>query len=369
MAAIEKFAEPKYLECGFGELEHKVISPELCCRCGTCEAFCPKIEHRENRPTLTEYDPLCGLCFAYCPRTFLDMPDLETKLFGRARSNDEALGIYRLAASAKAVSVQGKIQDGGVVTALLIQALKDGIIDCAVVTDRDENWKPIPKVATTPEEIIAAAGTKYTISNSVVGVQEAMDKGFKKIGFVGTPCQIQALRKVKLLGEPYEIGQEKIALLVGLFCMENFDYDSLMGGLVKGVFQVEPKDVEKFEIKKGKFRAVTRSGAKEVPIADTDPFTFKGCGPCFDFSSELADISVGSVGSPEGWSTVLARTDIGEKLYNSALAAKAVEAKPVSEKGLALAKKLAAGSGGKEARFLAKSKEITDKGGRVDIKR
>ena len=54
MAAKEKYAEPTYLECGFGELEHKVISPEICCRCGTCEAFCPRIEHKENRPALVE---------------------------------------------------------------------------------------------------------------------------------------------------------------------------------------------------------------------------------------------------------------------------------------------------------------------------
>ena len=47
----------------------------------------------------------------------------------------------------------------------------------------------------------------------------------------------------------------------------------------------------------------------------------QGCGPCFDFASELADISVGSVGSSDGWSTVLTRTDAGEKLYSSALAA------------------------------------------------
>ncbi|MCX6675897.1 MAG: hypothetical protein NTW84_05720 [Methanothrix sp.] len=85
MAAKEKYAEPTYLECGFGELEYKVISPEACCRCGTCEAFCPRIEHKENKPTLVDYDPLCGLCFAYCPRTFLDMGEMEAKLFGRTR--------------------------------------------------------------------------------------------------------------------------------------------------------------------------------------------------------------------------------------------------------------------------------------------
>src|SRR5512137_1812641 len=168
MAAKEKYAEPSFLACGFGELEHKVITPEICCKCGTCEALCRRIEHKDNRPTLIEYDPLCGLCYAYCPRTFLDMEALESKLFGRTRSEDEPLGIYSKAVSSKANPVRGKVQDGGVATALLAHALESGIIDCAIVTDRDSQWRTAPKVATTPDEIFAAAGTKYTISNSVL---------------------------------------------------------------------------------------------------------------------------------------------------------------------------------------------------------
>jgi coenzyme F420 hydrogenase subunit beta len=38
----------------------------------------------------------------------------------------------------------------------------------------------------------------------------------------------------------------------------------------------------------------------------------KGCDECADFLGRGADISVGSVGSPEGFSSVLARTEIGE---------------------------------------------------------
>ena len=230
------------------------------------------------------------------------------------------------------------------------------MIDCAIVTDRDEEWRTVSRVATTADEIRAAAGTKYVINNSVIAVQEAMEKGFQKIGFVGTPCQIQGLRKVQLLDEPYQFGQEKIALLVGLFCMENFYYEPLMMGLVQGKFGLEPKDVARFEIKKGMFRVIDKEGkAHEVKMEETDKYNFKGCGPCFDFASELADISVGSVGSSDGWSTVLTRTDLGEKLYSSALAAGVVQEKAVSEKGLALAGKLAESKG---KRFESKSAEM-----------
>jgi len=359
MAAKEKIAEPTYLECGFGELEYKVIKSDVCCRCGTCEALCPRIEHVEDKPELVMYDPHCGLCFTYCPRNILDMGQMESKLLGRTRNPEEKLGIYKKAISAQAVSRKGLAQDGGVATALLVFALESGMIDCAIVTDKDDEWRTVSRVVTTADEIRAAAGTKYTINNSVNSLAEALNMGFEKIGFVGTPCQIQGLRKVQLLEEPYQIGQEKIALLVGLFCMENFDYDLLMNGLVKGRFGLDPKNVARFEIKKGMFRVIDKQGkVNEVKLEETDQYNFKGCGPCFDFASELADISVGSVGSGDGWSTVLTRTDKGEKLYSDALAAGVLQEKAVSEKGLALAGKLA---GNKAARFEAKSVEMNVK--------
>ena len=367
MAAKEKYAEPSFLECGFGDLEHKVITPEICCKCGACEAFCPRIEHKENRPTLIEYDPLCGLCFAYCPRTFFEPGKYENKLFGRSKSQDEMLGIFRKAVSVQSNKTKSKIQDGGAVTGLLVHALQEGIIDCAVVTDKDGDWRTIPKVARTSEEIIGAAGTKYTISNSIIAVQEAIEKGCKKIGFVGTPCQIQALRKAQLLDEPYELGQERIVLLIGLFCMENFDYDALMEGLVKGIFGLLPKDVERFEIKKGMFRVIDKDGkSHEIKLEETDKFTFIGCGPCFDFSSELADISVGSVGSPDGWSTVLIRTESGQTLYDSALNAGDIKENALSEKGLTLTNKLASN---KIKRFEKCSRELEQSGAKLSIRR
>jgi coenzyme F420 hydrogenase subunit beta len=366
MAAKEMYAEPTYLECGFGELDYKVIQQDICCLCGNCIALCPKIAKKENRPALVEYDPLCGVCYAFCPRTFLNVPEMEKKLFGRQGRPDETLGIYEKAAAARATPMKGAAQDGGVVTALLIQALESGMIDCAVVTGRNSRWQSGPRLATTPEQVIAAAGTKYTITPSVIGIKMAIDEGYSKIGFTGTPCQIQALRKLQLLDEPYELGQEKIALLIGLFCMENFGHDDLMKGLVDQTFGLQPTDVDRFEIKKGMFRVVSKGQAKEVPLAQTDAFTWKGCGPCFDFAAELADISVGSVGSPEGWSTVLTRTAAGAEVFDRALKSKAIESKDVSAKGLDLVKKLASG---KVDRFEKNAKRIRDAGRRFDVVR
>lgn len=53
---------------------------------------------------------------------------------------------------------------------------------------------------------------------------------------------------------------------------------------------------------------------------------------CMDYTAELADISVGSVGSEEGWSTVFVRTEKGEEVVESAVEKGYVEVKEIEDK-------------------------------------
>ncbi|CAD7769303.1 MAG: hypothetical protein KIIPBIDF_00038 [Candidatus Methanoperedenaceae archaeon GB50] len=46
---------------------------------------------------------------------------------------------------------------------------------------------------------------------------------------------------------------------------------------------------------------------------------------CTDFASEFADLSVGSVGSPDGWSTVVIRSEKGEQVMNGIIEAGKIE--------------------------------------------
>lgn len=49
-------------------------------------------------------------------------------------------------------------------------------------------------------------------------------------------------------------------------------------------------------------------------VRDLSKAVEKGCAFCDDFTATLADVSVGSVGSAEGYSTVIARSDVGKRL-------------------------------------------------------
>ena len=94
-------------------------------------------------------------------------------------------------------------QDGGVVTAILLAALAAGDIDGALVSrpssDKDEPWKGVATVATTPAEITASAGSFY---NQTMALAELDLSRYKlpakpRLAVIGTPCEIQGIRAMQ----------------------------------------------------------------------------------------------------------------------------------------------------------------------------
>ena len=261
--------------------------------------------------------------------------------------SDNFLGNYASVVAARSTdkSILKGAQDGGIVTQLFAYALEEGIIDGAIVAGPgDEPWKPEPVVATTVEELLAARGTKYNISPNMQLIKEATRSyGLDKVGIVGTPCQIQALRK----GQLYPVGlrdvPDKIALAIGIFCMENFPYQSIVQ-LVEDHANTKLENVTKMDIGKGKFWVYTGRGATvQMPLKITHKYEQPGCHVCLDYVSNLADVSTGSVGTPDGWSTVFVRTKNGGNIWAKAIAAGCFETKPMDsvKPGLDLVTKLA----------------------------
>ena len=205
-------------------------------------------------------------------------------------------------------------------------------------------WRPIPAIVNTKAELIAAAGTKYNISPNVSLIKEATRSfGLDKIGIVGTPCQMQAIRKLQL----YPIGARdvgaSIALAVGIFCMENFPYQSILQ-LVEDHAAMKMESVKKMEIGKGKFWVYGKRGqVVQLPLKVTHKYEQPGCHVCLDYVANLGDISTGSVGSPDGWSTVFVRSKIGDSVWAKAMAAGCFETQPIEKvkPGLELVTKLA----------------------------
>jgi coenzyme F420 hydrogenase subunit beta len=350
--AAKKFVRlPTFLERGFLNLANEVTAKRICCLCGTCAAFCDKIEIGESEegkqePIFVEdYDTVCGLCYTFCPRTFLPLEDIERRIFGtpHRRAEEGPLGVYRsvYAVRARRGEILEQAQDGGAVTALLAYALETGLLDCAVITTSDEQWRPKTKIARTYEELLEGTGTKYTLYPSVTGVRDALNAGCEKIGFAGLPCQIQGLRKVQTAKQPYDLGIEKMKLMIGLFCMENFTPE-LLDHVAKKSRSGSMSGISKFEIRgKDLFLFLYGRERQGIPLSEIKDYIGDGCRVCMDYTAELADLSVGSVGSEEGWSTVLVRTELGETVLKGALNSGYLEATKIARNELESIQKLA----------------------------
>ncbi len=307
----------------FGNLITQVIRPNLCTFCGACMAACPVsvLWPVEEQPTLIGSCALCEICYYQCPTVEFSKDDVEVFLHGRTRRPDETLGISRGTFVGRTLrrEIQSQAQDGGVVTTLLAYALENKLIDAAIVAGRDSRWRAKPVVATKYDELLRNAGTKYTPSPTLIGVRSALEEyGRSRLGLVVTPCQAKAVRRI----QTSPLGNRRLAqamgLTIGLFCMESYGYEKLMETYIASN-GIDTTSVTRMGIKRGSF--IAWAGENEllhVPLKEIDDFVRQSCKRCDDFTSEYADISVGGVGCPNGYSTVIARTEKGLDLLMKA---------------------------------------------------
>ena len=319
-------------------LAKDVVGTGKCLGCGACVVVCPFncLEYINEKPCLTKECKVCGICAQACPQYEWSLPKIESFVFGRERKPEEKFGIYRKLAITQATDTQilKVCQDGGAVTALLLFALKEGIIDGAIVTKREQEkpFYPRPTLATTAEEILQSAGTKYFYSSNILALTEAIKQKKSNLAFVGTPCQIRAIRKMQMIGLKKYVAPLK--LLIGLACSECFTYEGLMENHIHKKLGINPNYVKKINIK-GKMLVTLDSETVSIPLAETKQYARQSCRFCGDFSSELADISAGGLGL-EGWTFLIIRTQKGEELFYSAEKAGAIRIRGVDEEGNAL---------------------------------
>ncbi len=318
-----------YEPTAFDRLKDEVISQGICNGCGSCAAVCTancikisggepmQIERDISEQELGKLCLDCGVCMMACPKTSLLLPEVEKKW---GVSNN----VWTRVAKSSDQGILNVCQDGGIVTSLLWYAMDRGIINSTVVIGMDD-WKPAPRIVTSYKDLLETSGSKYSpsASFSVLSPQDAIIKAVQqipkdwiKLGFVGTPCQILAARKMQVPGSEGVVlsPSDKIKLTIGLFCMEQFNPE-----LVDHL-GVDKREIKKLNIKKEGLIVTLRDERQIiVPHKELKKFVKGSCAACTDFTSKYADISVGSVGSPEGWSTVIVRTELGREVYMRAL--------------------------------------------------
>lgn len=276
---------------------------------------------------------------------------------------DSVLGSHQEILTARATDkkILSKAQDGGIVTALLVYALEKNIIDGTIVIgEGTEPWKPEPVVATTKKEILKSSGTKYTMCPNVALIKEATrEYGLEKIGTIGTPCQVMGIRKMQAYPMGARHVTDKIALVMGIYCMENFPYESLKT-FIKDKAGTTPSKVTKMDISKGKLFITTGDDKVAIPLKQTHGYEQSGCQYCMDYVAELSDLSCGSVGAKDGWSTIIKRTDKGSSLVDSAIEDGVLEVTETNEGkfGLEMLRKLATNKKTKRQKNIDKALDM-----------
>lgn len=314
-------------EFGFQDLHDLVISKNNCVLCGTCLSICPRIGIKENQPSLLDYDPECSLCYKYCAKTYFPEKFFEKEIFTEHSNKDPLIGHYQKVIAAKSTdeTILNLCQNGGIVTTLLIHALNKGLIDGALLTGKDEEWKPKPIIARTSKEILEAAGSIYALAPTLLSYKDVINKyKLKRLAFVGMPCQIQATRKLQFF-PPLSDEYGKFALVIGLYCTSNYSYDS-MKEIIQKELEIPINLVKKIDISHGKFIVYTKDEIhKEIPITKIKKYTWSSCQYCKDYTAEFSDISIGSIGSQENtWNSVIIRSDVGMNIFNDALNSKKI---------------------------------------------
>ena len=217
---------------------------------------------------------------------------------------------------------------------MLLYALDSGIIDGALVVGKD-NWAPVACVAKTRDGIIRVAGTKYGVVPVLKVLRTAVvDHGLGKICVVGSPCHVQSVRYLKYKGLPLA---SSVKLTVGLFCRENYEYACLIEKIREE--GVDVSQVDKLDVSRD-FNVHTAGNKLSLPITEVKSCVPRHCLVCEDFAAELADIAIGSGGSAKGWSTVIIRTEEGEKVFTGMAEQRLIEIEEL--KDIADAREMAA---------------------------
>jgi coenzyme F420 hydrogenase subunit beta len=303
------------------DLKSEVWDTGRCSGCGACVAVCPAdalffdegemiTSPRSNGYCKQATDNVpCGACYAVCPRA--------------TEQPSQTLGDYLELLSAKSAFDVPRKQSGGAVTAILANALDEGLID-AVVTVTEDRWtlRPSSVVIMKSDVLIQQAGSRYSWWVPLLAALKyaIVERKFKKIAVVGVPCAVQAVDRMRKSDNDLLIPYAKaIRLVIGLFCTETFDYTTLIEGKLRSHYKLEPHEIRKLDVK-GKLEILKQDGTITiVPLAELETCIRKGCHFCTDLTAIQSDLSAGAIGSPRGSTTLIIRTPTGKGMVDSAV--------------------------------------------------
>lgn len=324
----------------FSDLISEVHKRGICQYCGGCVSFCGSADYNvismKDSDSLPEYIDKekcleCGICYYICPQTHILDEELN-KVYKFQDFTSMPLGFFhniRSCQSNDEVFLKNGT-DGGVVNSIIDFLLKKKKIDAAIVAKTKAPFYRDSLFAYNKEDLLDSSGLTMNFSPQLEQVQKfcsythAFNKinqfKFKKLAFVGTPCQIYTLRCMENLGV---VPSQNIEIYLGLFCYENFLFDPSKIEKFEKTFNIKFEDIEKINIKENLILKMRKGTANQemiqIPFKQLTDYMRPACNACRDFTNIYADISFGGLGSPDKYTTVIARTDKGKKIVQEVM--------------------------------------------------
>ena len=286
----------------------------------------------------------CGLCDTYyihyvkeaCAFLNQQVAELETQAHGRSRNLDSEddwyFGVHQHMMQAKKKQPIEGAQWTGIVSTIACKMLESGKVEGVVCVQntKEDRFQPMPVIARTPEEVLAAKVNKPTLSPNLSVLEQIEQSGLKRLLVIGVGCQIQALRAVEK-----ELGLEKLYVL-GTPCVDNVTRDGLQKFLE--TTSKSPETVVSYEFMQD-FRVHFKhedGSVEKVPFFGLKTNKLKdifapSCMSCFDYVNSLADLVVGYMGATYGWQWIVVRNNTGREMLD--LVADDINTKPVISQG------------------------------------
>ena len=274
---------------------------DLCTDCGISRTNSPK---------------RCGQA---CQFIRPDYPGLEARVHGRARdpsrSDETWFGPVRAMYRAALKEPRQDAQWTGIATRIGERLLESGTVDAilCVAPDPEDRWRPMPVLVTDAGGMAACRGMRMGYAPLTALLEPARDAGYRRIGIIGIPCQVYALRALE-----DELGFEKV-YVVGTPCSDNTTTERFHEFLA--LLSDAPSTISYLEFR-ADYHVELRfdDGSRReipfllLPISKLPPDFFPlTCRTCVDYTNVLADVTVGYMGG-EGEQWLLVRNEAGVEL-------------------------------------------------------
>jgi coenzyme F420 hydrogenase subunit beta len=330
----------------------RIMGSALCNRCGTCVALSEgKIAFRgkekKYRPRIlgelsgAEADRILNACAG---KSF-SFPEYRAHFYPDPARYHPYIGPYEdlFIGHSTDPEVRRNAGSGGILSAVLIYLLDQKMINGAIVTgmSAEKPWLTKAFIATTREEILAAAQSKYIITS----VNEILTESQHFPGilaYVGLPGQVQSIRKLQRSGDA---SVANIRYIFGPF-YGNTLYFSSVRSFLRSYGEKDFRQIRRLWFRYGEWPGNMRVEMNNGKIYELKKFhanylipfhILKNSLLCTDLANEFTDLSVGDAWSPryeergEGYSIIIPRSKTGREIIDKMLLEGRLEMLPCSE--------------------------------------